>query len=234
MSLAFGERIPTSNERYGYYLFNRQDGFDYLGNTGLKPESALQTEGLFKQEFKNFSFSVNLFYHRTKNFIYAYQMVGYSQMTIGALGLKTYRNIDYATTKGFEIAANASVINNLSYIMALKYSYAQTCFNTPLPLVPPLKLQHALRYEMYLFQFQIEHDYAIAQNRINTDYGDKITPDFNTFNFRVMRNFRWRSTVLQVGLACENIFDTYYREHLDIGTIPRAGRNFLVNLSFLF
>ena len=72
------------------------------------------------------------------------------------------------------------------------------------------------------------------QRRINSDYGDKITPYFNLFNFRASRNLRIKSTVLQLTVACENILDANYREHLDIGGIPRFGRNFLMNLSFIF
>jgi iron complex outermembrane receptor protein len=44
LSIGYGERIPTANERYGYYLFNRQDQFDYVGNLNLKPEKSYQTD----------------------------------------------------------------------------------------------------------------------------------------------------------------------------------------------
>ena len=74
----------------------------------------------------------------------------------------------------------------------------------------------------------------MAQNRINVDYGDKVTPEFHVFNLRVSKNFRIKSTVMQLSIACENIFDENYREHLDIGQIPRFGRNYLLNLNFLF
>lgn len=234
LSLGYSERIPTSNERYGFYLYNRQDQFDYVGNLNLTPERSLQTEFLFKQDFKKFQYSVNLFYHHVVDYIYAYQLEGYSQMTIGARGLKTYENIKYAVNTGFEVNAKAQIMDQLQYIAGVKYVYAFTYTGTPLPLVPPLKLQHALRYNLGLFQFQLEQDYAMAQNRINPDYGDVATPSFNLFNLRVSRNLVIKSTVLQVAVACENIFDTYYREHLDIGQIPRFGRNFLINVNLIF
>ncbi len=234
LSLGYGERIPTSNERYGYYLFNRQDQFDYIGNLELKPEQSYQMELLFKQQFKKIEYSFNLFYHHIKDYIYSYQLVGFSQMTIGAYGLKTYKNIDYATSQGFEANLKAEITSRFSYIGSVKYVYAETNTGMPLPLVPPFKLQHALRYKYKLYQFQVEHDYAITQNRINIDYGDKVTPSFNLFNIRASRNIRIKSTVLQISLACENIFDYTYREHLDIGNIPRFGRNFSINLNFIF
>ncbi|MBL7937030.1 MAG: TonB-dependent receptor [Bacteroidia bacterium] len=233
-SVGYGERIPTSNERYGYYLFNRQDQFDYIGNLKLKPEQSYQMELLFKQQFKKVEYSVNFFYHHIQNYIYAYQLVGFSQMTIGAYGLKTYKNIDYATSQGFEVNLKAKITSQMSYIASAKYIYAQTDEGSPLPLIPPFKLQHALRYNYKLFQFQFEHDFAATQRRINSDYGDKVTPYFNLYNFRASRNLRIKSTVLQLTIACENILDANYREHLDIGGIPRFGRNFLMNLSFMF
>lgn len=230
----YGERIPTSNERYGYYLFNRQDQFDYIGNINLKPEQSYQAELQFKQRLKKIECSVNFFYHYIQNYIYSYQLVGFSQMTIGAYGLKTYKNIDYATTRGFEANIKAQLTNKFTYIASGKYICAQTNNGTPLPLTPPFKLQQALRYNYKLFQFQLEHDYATTQNRINSDYGDKVTPYFNLYNFRASRNLRIKSTLLQITIACENILDKKYREHLDIGGVPRFGRNVLLNVSFIF
>ena len=233
-SVGYSERIPTSNERYGYYLFNRQDQFDYIGNIKLKPEQSYQMELLFKHQLKKIEYSVNFFYHHIQNYIYSYQLVGFSQMTIGAYGLKTYKNIDYATSRGFEANFKGHITSQMAYIASAKYIYAETNKGVPLALIPPFKLQHALRYNYKLFQFQFEQDFASAQTRINNDYGDKVTPYFNLYNFRASRNLRIKSTVLQLTVACENIFDANYREHLDIGNIPRFGRNFLMNLSFIF
>lgn len=233
-TLAYGERIPSSNERYGYYLFNRQDMYDYLGNQHLKPEQSIQGELRFEQKFKRIEYHVNLFYHHNLNYIYAYRLDGYSQMTIGALGLKTYKNISYAVTQGFEAGAKASLGESFFYIANLKYVFAQTYEGKALPLVPPFKLQHALRYTYRFYQFQLEHDYGAAQNRINVDFGDKATPAFNVVNLRASRNFIIKSKVLQLALACENVFDLLYHEHLDIAQVPRFGRNLTINLNFIF
>ena len=231
MNIGYGERIPTSNERYGFYLYNRQDQYDYIGNLNLKPEQSYQSELIFKQQFKRIDYSVNLFYHHTNNYIYSYRLPGLSQMTIGALGLKTYENIEYATIAGFESIAKVLMSDKLSYIGSVKYVYGQTNTKLPLPLTPPLKLQHALRYDFKLFQFQAEHDYAMKQNRINLDYGDRVTPSFHIFNVRASKNFQIKSSVLQLAVACENLSNANYWEHLDIGSIPRFGRNFIINLS---
>lgn len=234
LSVGYGERIPTSNERYGYYLFNRQDQYDYIGNINLKPEQSYQAEFTLKHSYKQIEYSANFFYNHISNYIYSYKLDGLSQMTIGAFGLKTYKNIDYAVTKGFEFNFKARFLENFSYINSVKYVRAETYNKQSLPLIPPFKLQQALRYNYKLFQFQLEHDYAMAQKRVNLDYGDKATPEYHLFNLRGSKNFRLKETVLQLSVACENIFDLRYREHLDIGQVPRFGRNFSLNLNFLF
>jgi iron complex outermembrane recepter protein len=119
-------------------------------------------------------------------------------------------------------------------VTALKYVHARNCFDMPLPLVPPFKLQEALRYNIGLTQIQLEYDFAAAQNRVNPDYGDRATPAYHLLNLRASRNFSVKQGIFQIGAACENILDSYYREHLDIGAVPRFGRNFSFNVSFIF
>ncbi len=233
LTSSYGERIPTSNERYGYFLFNRQDRYDYLGKLGLKPEKSVQTEFYIKQDYRIFHISCNLFYHHTKDFVYAFRVDDVSPVTYSALGVKQYKNITYATSKGFEFNTSAEVSDLLTYILAVKYVYAQTNDQVPLALVPPLKVQHAAKFSLKNYRFQIEHDYALAQNRINPDFGDVTTPSFHLINLRASKNFQIGDSYLQVGVACENLLDASYWEHLDVGQIPRPGRNFLINVNLI-
>lgn len=234
ISAGYSERLPSSNERYGYFLYNRQDQYDYVGNLLLKPEQSYQTELTIKHTLKKIEYSATAFYHHINNYIYAYRLNDMGPMTIGAFGLKTYQNIDYAISKGFEFNLKAKLSEKFSFINSAKFVYAQTNTGKALPLIPPFKMQNALRYSTNLIQFQVEYDYALSQNRINDDYGDIASPQFHLFNARASKNIRIKSTLLQVSLACENIFDISYREHLDIGQIPRFGRNFLINCNFQF
>lgn len=233
-SLAYGERLPSSNERYGYYLYNRQDQYDYIGNPDLDPEQSAQVELRLDQKGTNLGFWLNVFYHHNKNYIYAYRLDGFSQMTIGAMGLKTYSNIPYAISQGFEAGSNWNILQGLEYLANAKFVYAQSYDGKALPLVPPFKLQHALRYRYGLYQFQLEQDYAAAQNRVNSDFGDKVTPAFTIFNIRASINVAVCEKILQINLACENLFNRLYHEHLDIGQVPRFGRNIQVALNFIF
>jgi iron complex outermembrane recepter protein len=234
ISAGYGERIPTAAELFGYYLYNRQDQSDYLGNIQLNPESSLQIEWLGRKDLKKGLVQVNLFAHRIQQYIYAIPVIGIGPATPGALGLKSYSNIPFAMNLGFEFTGKYRPTEAIDYLATVKYVYAETNQQEPLPLVPPLKLQQALAFKLGGFQFQAEHDFAMAQNRINIHFGDRATASFHLINFRIARNFNIGKAILQAGAACENIMDLNYREHLDIGTIPRPGRNFSFNVSYRF
>src|SRR5690606_36070379 len=44
LSLGYTERMPTTSERYGFYLYNRMDNHDYIGNPNLEKEKSVNAE----------------------------------------------------------------------------------------------------------------------------------------------------------------------------------------------
>lgn len=234
LTVAYGERIPSTNERYGYYLFNPQDQYDYLGRPGINPERSLQTELLIKKEWKKVSVSFNGFLHHISDYIYAVELKELSPVTNGAGGVKTYQNISFATMKGFEISGEADFWGDFHYVASTKFAFGNTFDGKPLPLVPPFKLQHALKYSVGKYAILAEHDYSMAQHRVNPDYKDRKTSAFHILNLRISCNFNFTGRLMQVSASCENLFNGNYREHLDIGNIPRQGRNILLGVSYRF
>ncbi|MCC6768010.1 MAG: TonB-dependent receptor [Bacteroidia bacterium] len=234
VSAGYGERIPTAAELFGYYLFNRQDQSDYIGNYQLKPESSWQLEWLGRKDWQKGLMQLNLFAHHVQHLIYATKVVNAGPATPGALGLKSYSNIPFAWNIGFEFTGKYHLTPFADYLGTVKYLFTKANNGEPLPLVAPLKLQQAVVVRFSGFFVQAEHDFAASQNRVNVDYGDRRTAAFNLFNIRLAKNFSIQKTILQLSVACENIMDLGYREHLDIGAIPRPGRNFSFNLSYRF
>ncbi|MCG9880520.1 MAG: TonB-dependent receptor, partial [Bacteroidia bacterium] len=116
----------------------------------------------------------------------------------------------------------------------LRYIYAETLGGKPLPLVSPLKYQHALRGKWNEFQVQVEHSYSAVQNRINPDFMERKTPAFNLFHIRSNYSIILNKHTIQLAAAIENIFDTNYFEHTDILYLPRMGRNFNFSLGYIF
>jgi outer membrane receptor protein involved in Fe transport len=81
---------------------------------------------------------------------------------------------------------------------------------------------------------QVEHNYSATQNRINTDFGERKTPSFHVWNMRFSSYVVKGKHSLTYGFAVENISNKNYYEHLDVGYIPRMGRNFIFNLGYIF
>ncbi len=233
ITVAAGSRLPTSNERMGFYLFNRADGYDYIGKYDLLPEQSLQAE--YKNTFivKKVALSATLFYHHINNYIYSYVVQDYSAMTIGARGVKTYQNINYATLTGFESSVKFKIYK-LWYQGNVRYTHGDLSNGLAMQQVPPLKVLSALRYQYNQFQAQVEHAYAATQNRINTQFGEIKTGSWHTFTARASYMKKIKTSIFQLNVAAENIFNTYYREHLDWGKIPQPGRNFTIGLNYYF
>jgi iron complex outermembrane receptor protein len=231
--VGYAERIASSNERYGYYLFIPMDGYDYLGNPNLGLEKSLQLEYVIRQEGKKIQWSLQPFYHHSPNYIYTHIVEGYQAMTIGAKGVKTYYNISYAIQTGAEATLNWRIRDGLQYRSNLKYIYARTFDDKPLPLIAPLKLQQALRYNWEKTQLQLEYNFSAAQNRINLDFGERKSPAFHLINLRIAQSIAHKRNTFQLAFAVENLFNLRYHDHLDIGYVPRMGRNFSFTFGYI-
>ena len=227
----YGERIPTLNERYGFYLFNRFDGYDYLGNPTLKNESAWNTEINVNYFSSKLEMEIRPFYQHIDNYIMGELEPGLSTMTIGARGVKQSINIESATLTGADLMILATPAPSLQWITTIKYTYGSTRSGEALPLIPPLKSVTSLRYEVRKFNLQAEWEWAAAQHRVSSTFDEKKTPSYSIMALRVgyKLNSKW-----QFNSGMENIFDKYYREHLDWGGIPRSGRNLYFNIIYKF
>ena len=233
-SAGYAERVPTPNELYGYYLYNRLDNFDYLGNMLIKTEQAWQGEWTWNYTKAKTMVSLTGYYHHINRYILGQIDSGYSPMTFGARGVKAYFNIPHATIMGADFTINNPIARKLDHIITIKLVIGSTSFNTPLPQIPPLKCLHVLRYKIRKWLFQGEADWSLPQYRNNKQYGEPQTPFYMVFNLRTGYKFNSGSHAVQLGISVENITDRRYREHLDFNIIPRPGRNIVVNLSYAF
>jgi outer membrane receptor protein involved in Fe transport len=79
----------------------------------------------------------------------------------------------------------------------------------------------------------LEYNFSAAQNRISTDFGERKTAAFHLINLRIAQSIAHERNTFQVAFAIENIFNITYHEHLDIGYIPRLGRNFSFTFAYI-
>ena len=227
----YGERIPTLNERYGYYLFNRFDGYDYLGNPDLKKEKSLNVETTVSYFGSKFEFQVSPFYQRIQNYITGEVVPELNTMTVGAKGVKQNVNVNYANLTGIDLMLLASPLPSMQWITTVKYTYGINANNEALPLIPPLKAVTSLVYELEKVSIQAEWDWSTAQNHVSESFGEQQTPAYTLLSVRAgwKLNSSW-----QINGGIENIFDKNYREHLDWSGVPRPGRNIYANVIYKF
>lgn len=233
--LSVGKRIPSTSELYGFYLFNRQDNFDYLGDPTLLPETAWQAEMNLKWKTGQGWVSMRPFYYHFTDYILGIHDSALSAMTIGASGIKWYTNVASANLLGGEIQAQFQLTDQVKSISSLQYSRGADIDKDPLPFIPPLKCSQSLYLKIGQFSFQPETVFSAAQNRVSQKNLEQSTAEFWLFHFRTTYSTDiWQEHKLVVESGIENLTDLRYREHVDWGGLPRPGRNIYLSLRYKF
>lgn len=229
---ALKQRLPTISEQFGFYLYNAQDGFDYIGNPDLNAESALQLEMNVNYSKNAFRASLSGFYYYIDDYIVGVIDPELSSMTIGANGVKVYRAFDNAYMTGFEGSLFWSK-KKFSWVNVLNFTYGRDSKGEILPQLPPLKLTSTFTIKGKSWDLSPEITGAIRKDEVRKTYGEQSTPAWMIANLRASYYLNKKTNwVFQAGI--ENIFNDYYYEFLDWGQIPRPGRNFYLNVTFKF
>lgn len=232
-SLGYSERIPTPSERFGFYLFNRMDNHDYIGNPLLKNEQAINAEINFLYTKPAFSWKVSGFHNYISNYIQGDLRPDLSVMTIGAEGVRSYINLPHAKMIGMESHLNYRFFQNkFTFNQTLKWIKGTNMDNQPLPLMAPLKAISSIRYNHNHYFVQVENEMSGTQNQIDASFGEYKTPSFSVFNIRSNYHFNLQQHDMSIGLGVENVFNKAYFEHLDWGRFLRPGRNVYASLTF--
>jgi iron complex outermembrane receptor protein len=228
-------RSATLQELYGFYLFNRMDGHDYLGNPDIKPEESWNLNGSVKYNTSKVLLSANVFGYFFTNYIAGLKLNDYSVMTIGGLGVKQYNNLPSAKLLGFEFVGKYKISNHLIFNSTNSFSYGVDNRNEALPFIPPFKTINSLRYDLKGYNFSVESKGATDQRHTSIGlYGEKPSTSFHVMNIRAGKSFKIQHYVFELKMSLENIFDTQYYEHLDIMKINRQGRNLILHATVQF
>lgn len=228
-------RNAILQEMYGFYLFNRLDSYDYIGNPAIKPEESWNFNMGTKYKTNKWTFELKGFAYQFKNYIVGEKRAGFSGMTFGSKGVKQYVNISQAGIYGGEFSASIQLLKSLTFQTSNAISVGLDNEKAALPFIPPFTSTNQLNYTFKKYSAQLKYRTASAQNRVNTvKYGERSTPSFHVFDVQVGRSFQFEKTRLELKLALENMFDSRYYEHLDVMKINRMGRNWSVQCSFIF
>ncbi len=232
LSGGYAERMPVIGERFGFYLYNAYDGFDYIGTPDLKVEKGknLRFSAQYTSEKLKFSFS------QSANFVKDY-ILGITDSTIPpmnfyARGTRRYQNIESAEIHASDFSFFYFPSKSVTVFSVTKFTYGKINNATALPLIPPLKNFLAVKFEKKNFFAQVECENALAQNRINAEYGEKKTPSFTVFHLKTGCTLHFSEKQVFLGFNISNLSNRTYYEHLDWGKIYRPGRNFEIFCQF--
>jgi len=231
---SYTERIPTATELFGFYLFNANDGYDYIGNTKLKSEKSLQADISILYNWNRSRVQINGYYSRVFNFIAGRINPLLSTMTIGANGVKSFSNIPYATVAGAEGSGFFKPFTATDIVTTIRYTLATDNKKDPLPFVAPLKNITSIRYQPKKFSVQVESESALSQNQVSKQYGEDATGGYILLHARLGYYTVVFKNNIELQAGVENVFDRKYHEHLDWGNISRPGRNIYFQLKLAF
>ena len=234
LSIGINGRTPTASELYGFYLFNQFDGYDYIGNPGLKQERGLLADLTLSYQKQKWKAQATGFVSKVSNYILGAHAPLFSAMTPGAKGVKQYNNLQHAWVAGAEASVVWSASKKTQLVSTLKYAWGKTNKGDPLPMMAPLRNISSVRQYFGNAWLQAELEAAAAQNNISKEAHERPTGSFALYHLRAGCPINFKSMTVQLATGVENLFDVYYREHLDWGHMARPGRNVYVQLSVGF
>lgn len=232
--LGYSERLPTLSEQYGYYLYNAQDGYDYIGNPHLSNERAWQATLQYLCQGHHSRLSVKGYYYHIADYIFGAVDPSLSAMTLGANGVKRYHNVPFAHIAGMSASYHLHLSTHWSFIGNAEYLTGWLDDGEPVPQIPPFMGVMALRYKGERWFIQGESDWALAKEQVNHAFGEHPSHGHAIWNLRGVYEWKMMHMVWEAELAIENITDQYYHLFLDWGQIPRAGRNVQIGVEVHF
>ena len=228
----WGSRAPTVTEAYGYYLNNTFDQYDYMGNPHLKNESAFELNSNFQFSILNFQlgFDANVFLFR--DYIIGRLDDRLSAMTVGAEGVKVYRNLDHATIANFSVDAGWQITDRIAWSGNVSYALGRDDESDPLPLISPLAWRNELLYNYRNFEARVEVKGNAVQTDYSAKYGETKTQAWNIINLSAAYQFSILNSQFSIRGGVENLLDLRYSSYSDWNNIPQKGRNVYLNLTF--
>ncbi len=230
----YSQRIPTIGERLGFYLYNAYDGYDYIGNPDIRSEKSSFFRLSFMLSKPMLKINLSQSFSSIKDYIMGITDTLIPAMNFYAKGIRVYENIPAATIYSVDLQLIYDPFKSLSVFLLSKFTLGKINSSEVMPLIPPLKNIVAVQYRKERFSLQSEYESSLAQYRINSDYGESITPAYGLFNIKSSYTFILSKTSLDVSLGITNLFNKTYFEHLDWGRINRPGRSLEAYINYSF
>lgn len=231
--LAYGERTPSVSEGYGFYLYNSNDFYDYIGNPYLSNEKSWEINASIHHHSNTVHSKLSTSYFHIQDYIVGLVDDSVLPMTIGAMGVKRYSAMDYATIFSADYSLKYYFLDNIKAEAQLIYSYGKGSDGNNLPFISPFRYSMVLNYSKSNFVSQITANGNAKHNNFAPFYGENKTNDYIILGLSTGYSFWFEKTTLNLRAGVENIFDRFYTTFADWNNIPRMGRNIYLNIEFL-
>jgi len=221
INLARSFRAPTVQELFANGL-DAASGSYSIGNASLGSETGVGLDASIKGNFPHLSFEVSPY----ANFIHDYIYPFLTGDTIQAFPVRQFAATD-ARLVGFEASVSVEAMPRLVLLASSDYVNAQdTKANVPLPFTPPLRGLLRATYRDEARTGVVEVRMAADQNRLGD--GDTPTKGYAVLDLGAGLRFTRSGLVHNIGLHCDNVLDTVYRDHLSVvkDFLPQPGRAF--------
>lgn len=232
IGLSYGDRAPSVSEGYGFYLFNSFDNHDYIGDPELANEKSMEVNAKISWEESKFKVSAEANFFYMPDYIIGEVDPDLSVMTIGAGGVKVYRNLEYATLFNTSLDMEYAPFPQLKWTGLITYHRGMDQDGENLPFMSPFSYRSGLSYNNGSISGTIGMSGAGKQVHYNPGFGEDQTGAYTIFSLSIGKNFNFNNDRLVTKLGLENIFDTRYSTYSDWKNIPRMGRNFFVTMSY--
>ena len=234
LGLGYGERAPSVSEGYGFYIFNSFDNYDYIGNPQLKKEKAMEVNFTVNFHKEKFHIGLETSYFHLMDYIIGSIDKTLSPMTLGASGVRIYGALPYATI--FDVYLNASykLTHNFSLNGTIGYNYGKGSDQQNLPLIKPVSYMVEVNYFIPGFNAAVQLKGNGNQSHYSSFYGEDKTAAYAILNLNLGNSLVMNKNRLVLKYGIENMLNTHYSTYADWNSIPRQGRNFYVNVSYMF
>lgn len=238
--LGRAQRSGSLSERFINYFPVGQDPFEMIGNPQLNPEVNNQVDLTFAWGKEKSAINIDLFAAYLQDYISSVVDTTLSPRLPVSPGVRQFINIGQAFKTGLEVRWMQQLPFGLQQTVALAYTYGQDLDrDEPLPEIAPFDLRYVLSGSYLKNKLKPEATlrHVTGQDRISQEFGETNTPSFTLLDVKVGYAF---TDQLSANIGINNLFDENYYEHLNRSVrgsnspIFAPGRNFLVNVSFLF
>jgi len=229
-----GTRGPELSERFGFYLFNAQDGFDYIGNPDLKNEAFVSISNTLSRDHRWFELDWSAYAFGFDQYMFALADTTLSTMTIGANGVKVYQNTGKTFIVGSEIMITMLPRTSFPFTVSMNYRYGENEDFGYLPQMSPFEIRTLNQFNWDKMSFGVESKYASRYTRASTAFGELQSNEYWLLNMHYNYRMALRQTELDFQIAATNVLNETYTSHLNWGGIKQRGRNIEFRITYRF